>query len=149
MSTVAPLLLVEDSADDRELTMIGLRDAGISDPIEIARDGQEALAYLTDPTRPLPALVLLDLKLPRISGLDVLARLREQERTSLLPIVVLTSSNEESDRLRSYGAGANAYVCKPVGFGDFAEAIKALGLFWLVVNQPPPAIQATDAAARS
>ena len=149
MSTVAALLLVEDSADDRELTMIGLRDAGISNPIEIARDGQEALEYLCDPTRPLPALVLLDLKLPRISGLDVLARLREQERTSLLPVVVLTSSNEESDRLGSYGAGANAYVCKPVEFRDFAAAIKALGLFWLVVNQPPPEIQATDAASAS
>jgi two-component system, response regulator len=149
MSKVTMLLLVEDSADDRELTVIGLRDAGISNPIEIARDGQEALEYLSEPTRPLPALVLLDLKLPRISGLDVLARLREQERTSLLPVVVLTSSNEESDRLRSYGAGANAYVCKPVEFGEFAQAIKALGLFWLVVNQPPPAIQATDAASSS
>jgi two-component system, response regulator len=149
MSKVTTLLLVEDSADDRELTVIGLRDAAISNPIEIARDGQEALEYLSEPTRPLPALVLLDLKLPRISGLDVLARLRERERTSLLPVVVLTSSNEESDRLRSYGAGANAYVCKPVEFGEFAQAIKALGLFWLIVNQPPPAIRATDAASSS
>ncbi len=88
--------------------------------------------------RPLPTVVLLDLNLPRIPGLEVLKRLREQTRTRLVPIVVLTSSNEESDRLRSDNNGANAYVRKPVDFAEFAEAVKTLGLFWLVVNQPPP-----------
>jgi two-component system, response regulator len=138
MTTASVLLLVEDNDDDRELTMMGLREARIANPIEFARDGQEALEYLADPARPLPAVVVLDLQLPRITGLEVLKRLREQSRTKLLPIVVLTSSNEESDRLRSYGEGANAYVRKPVAFTEFTEAVKTLGLFWLVVNQPPP-----------
>ncbi len=132
------ILLVEDDPDDRELCMMALRDSAIANPIELARDGQEALDRLSDPERPLPAVMLLDLKLPRISGLDVLASARAQERTRLLPIVILTSSNEERDRLRGYEGGANAYVCKPVEFGAFAEAIKTLGLFWVLINEPPP-----------
>lgn len=147
MSTSAALLLVEDDADDRELTVMALRDSQIANPVEIARDGQEALEYLADPERPLPAVVLLDLNLPRITGLDVLKRLRAQTRTSLLPIVVLTGSNEEIDRLRSYDNGANAYVRKPVEFAEFAEAVKALGLFWLIVNEPPPELQASNSAS--
>lgn len=140
MSGSPALLLVEDDADDRELTVMALRESAIANPIEIARDGQEALAYLADAARPLPAVVLLDLNLPRINGLEVLTRLREQPRTRLLPIVVLTSSDEESDRLSSYVNGANAYVRKPVAFAEFARAVHTLGLFWLVLNRPPPAL---------
>ena len=114
MSAAAALLLVDDSDDDRELTITALRDSGMANPIRIARDGQEALDLLADPDRGLPAVVLLDLNLPRIGGLDVLKRLRAQDRTRLLPVVILTSSNEESDRLRGYRDGANAYVRKPV-----------------------------------
>lgn len=138
MSLPAPVLLVEDNDDDRELTIMALQTAGLANPIEIARDGREALDYFADATHPLPAVVLLDLQLPRIGGLEVLKRLRGQDRTRLLPIVVLTSSNEETDRLRSYDRGANAYVCKPVQFAAFTEAVTTLGLFWLIVNQPPP-----------
>jgi two-component system response regulator len=138
VSLPAPVLLVEDNDDDRELTIMALQTAGLANPIEIARDGREALDYFADATHPLPAVVLLDLQLPRIGGLEVLKRLRGQDRTRLLPIVVLTSSNEETDRLRSYDRGANAYVCKPVQFAAFTEAVTTLGLFWLIVNQPPP-----------
>lgn len=138
MTSPATILLVEDSANDRELTEIALRESQLVNRIDYARDGQEAVEYFADHARPLPTLVLLDLNLPRIAGLEVLRRLREGERTKLLPIVVLTSSNRESDRVRSYSSGANAYVCKPVEFGGFAKAVQALGLFWLVVNEPPP-----------
>lgn len=145
MNASDPVLLVEDNSDDLDLTLMALRESQLANPIEIARDGQEALAYLADPARALPAVVLLDLNLPRITGLEVLRRLRAQPRTRLLPVVVLTSSDEESDRLRSYDNGANAYVRKPVEFAGFAEAVKTLGLFWLLVNQPPPAIQTASA----
>jgi two-component system, response regulator len=133
-----PILLVEDNQDDRELTILSLQRDNIANPIEVARDGEEALAHLEDPSQPLPDLVLLDLKLPKIMGLDVLKRLRENERTRLLPVVVLTSSREESDRYNSYTDGCNAYVQKPVNFAEFADAVKQLGLFWMVLNQPPP-----------
>ena len=138
MSAIGPILLVEDDPDDRELTIMSLRDSNIANAIDVVRDGPEALSYFTDPARPLPAVILLDLQLPRTSGLDVLKRLREDQRTRLVPIVMLTSSNEESDRQRSYDSGANAYVCKPVDFEGFTEAMRTLGLFWLVVNAPPP-----------
>ena len=133
-----PILFVEDNEDDRELTILALQRDHIANPIEVARDGEEALAYLEDPSRPLPDLVLLDLKLPKIMGLDVLKRLRENERTRLVPVVVLTGSREESDRYNSYTDGCNAYVQKPVNFIEFADAVKQLGLFWMVLNQPPP-----------
>ena len=132
------ILLVEDNPDDRDLAIMALKGSNIANEIDIARDGEEALQYFEDHSRPLPALVLLDLKLPKIMGLDVLKRLRADERTKLMPIVVLTGSNEESDRYRSYVEGVNAYVVKPVEFGNFSEAVKQLGLFWLVINQPPP-----------
>lgn len=138
MSTTAPILLVEDNPDDRELTTLALRESRIANPIDIARDGQEALDYLTDAGRPLPAVVLLDLNLPKIPGLDVLERLRGQPRTRFVPVVILTGSNEEADRLRGYDGGANAYVTKPVEFAGFTEAVKTLGMFWVVVNSPPP-----------
>ena len=117
---------------------MALKGSNIANEIDIARDGEEALQYFEDQSRPLPALVLLDLKLPRIMGLDVLKRLRADERTKLVPVVVLTSSKQETDRYRSYVEGVNAYVVKPVEFDDFSEAVKALGLFWLVINEPPP-----------
>ena len=106
--------------------------------LEVARDGAEALARLEDRSRPLPILVLLDLKLPRISGLEVLKRLRSDKRTRHVPVVVLTSSSEESDLYSSYDSGANAYVRKPVDFDRFTEIVRQLGLFWLVVNEVPP-----------
>ena len=136
--TPGNILLVEDNPDDRDLTIMALRASKIANEIDIARDGEEALRYFEDRSRPLPALVLLDLKLPRIMGLDVLKRLRADERTKLVPIVVLTSSQQESDRYQSYVEGVNAYVVKPVEFDEFSEAVKALGLFWLVINDPPP-----------
>ena len=117
---------------------MALKGSKIANEIDIARDGEEALEYFEDRSRPLPVLVLLDLKLPRIMGLDVLKRLRADERTKLVPIVVLTSSQQESDRYQSYVEGVNAYVVKPVEFGAFSDAVKALGLFWLVINAPPP-----------
>jgi two-component system, response regulator len=145
MSSTHPILLVEDNADDRDLTLMAFKDSNIANRIDIARDGQEALDYLADTSRPLPALVLLDLKLPRIMGLDVLERVRTNPRTRLVPIVVLTSSKEESDRYRSYVRGVNAYVQKPVDFDEFASAVRELGLFWLVLNQPPPGEDHSDA----
>ena len=132
------ILLVEDNPDDRDLTIMALRGGNIANEIDIARDGKEALRYFEDRSRPLPVLVLLDLKLPRIMGLDVLKRLRADERTKLVPIVVLTSSQQERDRCQNYFEGVNAYVVKPVEFDAFSEAVKALGLFWLVINEPPP-----------
>ena len=136
--TPGNILLVEDNPDDRDLTIMALKGSNIANEIDTARDGEEALRYFEDRSRPLPVLVLLDLKLPRIMGLDVLKRLRADERTKLVPIVVLTSSQRESDRYQSYAEGVNAYVVKPVEFGAFSEAVKALGLFWLVINEPPP-----------
>jgi two-component system, response regulator len=132
------ILLVEDNPDDFDLTIMALKGSNIANEIDIARDGEQALEYFEDRSRPLPVLVLLDLKLPKIMGLDVLKRLRADERTKLVPIVVLTSSQQESDRYQSYVEGVNAYVVKPVEFEKFSEAVKGLGLFWLVINEPPP-----------
>ena len=143
MSSQNNILLVEDNPDDRDLMIMALQGSKIANEIDIARDGEEALRYFEDPSRPLPVLVLLDLKLPRIMGVDVLKRLRADERTKLVPIVVLTGSSEESDRYQSYVAGVNAYVVKPVEFDAFSEAVKALGLFWLVINEPPPVRQSS------
>jgi two-component system, response regulator len=138
MNSSNPILLVEDNPDDRDLTIMALQEANVANRIDVARDGEEALAYFADDTRPLPPLVLLDLKLPKIMGLDVLRRLRADERTRMVPVVVLTSSGEESDRQRCYVNGVNAYVRKPVGFDEFSAAVRELGRFWLVINQPPP-----------
>jgi two-component system response regulator len=144
--TKRAILLVEDNPDDEELTLIALRDNNISNPIVVARDGQEALDYLfctgpycdRDP-QTIPAIVLLDLKLPKIDGLEVLRRVRTDEQTRLIPVAVLTSSKEDSDLLRSYQLGANSYIRKPVDFPQFTEAVRQLGLYWLVLNEPPPA----------
>lgn len=137
------ILLVEDNPADEELTLRGLRRSAIANSIVVARDGAEALDRLlgrgeyADPVPPLPQVILLDLKLPKVDGLEVLAALRAHPRTRAVPVVVLTSSVEEQDIVRSYGLGANSYVRKPVDFTEFASAIQQLGLYWLVINQSP------------
>lgn len=133
------ILLVEDNPDDEALMLRGFQRSKLANRIEVARDGAEALAYLVGPdARPLPTLVILDLKLPKVDGLEVLRRVRSEERTRLLPVVILTSSKEEQDLVESYRLGANSYVRKPVDFLQFADAVQTLGLYWLVVNEPPP-----------
>ena len=138
------ILLVEDNPDDEELTLRALRKNNISNEIVVARDGVEALDFLLGTgvhtgrdLSDLPALVLLDLKLPKLDGLEVLKRIRADQRTRLLPIVILTSSKEQQDIVNGYGFGANSYVRKPVNFEEFLEAVKQLGLYWLVLNQQP------------
>lgn len=139
------ILLVEDNPDDELLAIRALKKNNIMNEVVVARDGAEALdflfgtgAYEGRDTREMPQVVLLDLKLPKIDGLGVLKRLREDERTKLLPVVVLTSSKEDKDLNESYRLGANSYIRKPVDFIQFTEAIKQLGLYWLVLNEPPP-----------
>ena len=137
------ILLVEDNASDEKLTLLAFKKCGIANDIVVARDGAAALDYFfgagEQARRPLPAVVLLDLKLPKVDGLEVLRRLRADERTRCLPVVVLTSSKEEEDVGRSYSLGANAYVRKPVDFAEFAQVARTLGLFWLLLNEPVPA----------
>jgi two-component system response regulator len=140
------ILLVEDNPDDVALTLRALKQSRIANEVAVAEDGEKALDYLfaTGPyagrdTSTQPTVILLDLKLPKIDGLDVLRRLRADERTKLLPVVILTSSKEERDLINGYSVGANAYIRKPVDFVQFSEAIQQLGLFWLVLNEPPPA----------
>ena len=139
------ILLVEDNPDDEALTLRALSRYGVKHHVHVARDGVEALDYLFgfkqhgghDPS-PLPTVTLLDLKLPRIDGLEVLRRVREDERTKLLPIVVLTSSREEQDLMQSYGCGANSYIRKPVDFTQFMSAVRQVGAYWLELNEDPP-----------
>lgn len=138
------ILLVEDSSNDVELTLEALERNRIANPVDVVRDGAEALAYLGRTGRyekrsgEDPLVVLLDLKLPKLDGLEVLAAMRGDPALRALPVVMLTSSREERDIVRSYGLGVNAYVVKPVDFEEFNQAIRDLGLFWAVVNQPPP-----------
>jgi two-component system response regulator len=139
------ILLVEDNPDDEELTLRALRQAKVANDIVVARDGAEAIEFVFGEgrhagrdTSKMPAVILLDLKLPKLSGLDVLQRLRADERTRLVPIVVLTSSSEDEDMLKSYRSGANSYVRKPVEFGAFVGAVSQLGVYWVLLNQPPP-----------
>jgi two-component system, response regulator len=139
------ILLVEDNPKDEALTLRALEKSNIVNKVMIARDGVEALDYLFAPgvdggCNPLPELILLDLKLPKIDGLEVLKRIRDNERTRLLPIVILTTSVEDRDRMEGYRLGANSYVRKPVDFAEFARAIIQLGLYWLVLNERPPAV---------
>jgi len=131
------IVLVEDNPDDELLTLRALKKLHIANDIIVLRDGVEALEFLMAPDKPLPHLVLLDLKLPKVDGLRVLQRLRSEPRTQLLPIVVLTSSDEDRDVIEGYRLGANSYIRKPVDFDQFSEAVRQLGLYWLVLNQPP------------
>jgi len=139
-----PILLVEDNPDDEELSLLALKDHKIANDIVVAHDGVETLEYLfatgryagRDPTK-LPALVLLDLKLPKLSGLEVLKCLREDPRTKTIPVVILTSSNEERDIATSYQMGVNSFVRKPIEFHEFQRVVKEIGVYWLLVNQPP------------
>ena len=132
------IVLVEDNPDDEALTLRALRKNNIANQVIVLHDGAEALDFLLAPDAPTPQLVLLDLKLPRIDGLEVLRRLRSEPRTALLPIVVLTSSTEERDMLESYRRHANSYIRKPVDFEQFIDAVRQLGLYWLVLNQIAP-----------
>lgn len=132
------ILLVEDDPDDETLTIRALEKANVANHVVVARDGEEALDRLLGGGE-LPQVVLLDLKLPKIDGLEVLRRIRADERTRMLPVVVLTSSTEDRDIVTSYSLGANSFVCKPVDFLQFADAVRRLGLYWLLVNRPPPA----------
>ncbi len=138
------ILLVEDSADDEVLTLRALRDNNITNEIVVAHDGVDALDYLYGTgsyegrdKEDLPQVVLLDLKLPRIDGHDVLRRIRSEELTALLPVVILTSSREEHDLLKGYREGANSFIVKPVEFGEFSEAVRRLGMYWTLLNTPP------------
>ena len=144
MSTLARILIVEDDPNDVELTLTALGDYNLANEVVVTRDGQQALDYLycqgEFASRPIdnPAVMLLDLKLPKIDGLEVLQKIKSDDRLKMIPVVVLTSSHEESDKMRSYRLGVNAYVVKPVDFHEFVNAVKELGAFWAVVNEPPP-----------
>jgi two-component system response regulator len=139
------ILLVEDNSSDEELTLLALRKCNILNKVVVARDGSEALEYLFGrgayagrDTNDVPQVVLLDLNLPKISGVEVLRAIRADEGTKLLPVVILTSSKEDRDLAEGYASGANSYIVKPVDFVQFAEAVRQLGMYWLVLNQPPP-----------
>lgn len=140
MSTTSRcILLVEDDPDHELLTIRALKKANIANDIHVARDGSEAVDILFGPDALKPQVILLDLKLPKLDGLEVLRRIRETDSTRTLPVVVLTSSDEERDVIRSYQLGVNSYIRKPVNFTDFAEATRQLGMYWLVLNECPPA----------
>ena len=144
MAELKPILLVEDNPKDVELTLAALAKSQLANEVVVARDGAEALDYLMSrgayATRlpGYPAVVLLDIKLPKVDGLEVLAEIKRNPATRHVPVVMLTSSREESDLVRSYELGVNAFVVKPVGFKDFFEAIQDLGVFWAILNEPPP-----------
>jgi DNA-binding response OmpR family regulator len=144
MTGLGRILIVEDDPNDVELTLTALTDYNLANEVVIARDGQQALDYLycrgEFAARPAgnPAVMLLDLKLPRVGGLEVLQQIKSDERLKMVPVVVLTSSHEEKDMMRSYKLGVNAYVVKPVDFHEFVNAVKELGVFWAVINEPPP-----------
>jgi CheY-like chemotaxis protein len=144
MNDLKPILLVEDNPNDLELTMVALGKTNLLNEVIIARDGEEALDFLqyrgkfSQRTRGNPAFVLLDLKLPKFDGLQVLEAIKNDPSLRQVPVIMLTSSREEQDLLRSYKLGVNAYVVKPVGFQEFISAIQDLGVFWAVLNEPPP-----------
>lgn len=144
MAKLETILLVEDNPDDVELTRRAFKKNNIKNDIIVANDGAEALDYLfatgkyAGRAAGLPQVILLDLKLPKVDGLSVLKQIRGDARTCLLPVVILTSSKEEQDLIQGYGLGANSYIRKPVSFEDFTEAVRQLGLYWLVLNEPPP-----------
>jgi CheY-like chemotaxis protein len=144
MSELGRILLVEDDPRDVELTLTALGESNLANEVVVTRDGEQALDYLycrgefSTRANDHPAVMLLDLKLPKVDGLEVLRQIKSDERLKLIPVVVLTSSHEEKDLVRSYRLGVNAYVVKPVDFREFLNAIKELGVFWALINQPPP-----------
>jgi DNA-binding response OmpR family regulator len=144
MTGLGRILIVEDDPNDVELTLTALTDYNLANEVVVTRDGQQALDYLycrgefSTRSSGNPAVMLLDLKLPKVSGLEVLQQIKSDERLKMMPVVVLTSSNEEKDMVRSYSLGVNAYVVKPVDFHEFVNAVKELGVFWAVINEPPP-----------
>jgi DNA-binding response OmpR family regulator len=144
MPDLRPIVLVEDDANDVELTLLALAEHSLANPIVVLRDGVAALDYLyargehAGQPRPNPVVMLLDLKMPKLNGLDVLKQIKSDERLKLLPVVMLTSSREERDMVASYQLGVNAYVVKPVSFQEFVSAIRGLGIFWALINEPPP-----------
>jgi CheY-like chemotaxis protein len=144
MTTLGRILIVEDDPNDVELTLTALTDYNLANEVVVTRDGQQALDYLycrgqfNTRSTGNPAVMLLDLKLPKIDGLEVLQQIKSDERLKMIPVVVLTSSHEEKDMMRSYRLGVNAYVVKPVDFHEFVNAVKELGVFWAVINEPPP-----------
>jgi len=142
------ILLVEDNADDEALTLRALKKNNIRNEVVVARDGSEALDYLFGSgahtgrdLHVMPQIILLDLKLPKVDGFEVLNRVRSREATKLLPVVILTTSNEDQDRIRGYDLGANSFVRKPVEFDKFIEAVRQLGLYWLILNEAPPVLR--------
>jgi CheY-like chemotaxis protein len=144
MERLGRILMVEDDSKDVELSLTALEEYNLANEVVIVRDGQEALDYLkcqgqfSDRPDDNPAVILLDLKLPKVDGLEVLNIIKSDERLKMIPVVVLTSSREERDMMRSYQLGVNAYVVKPVDFHEFVNAVRELGVFWAVINQPPP-----------
>ncbi|QHN02848.1 response regulator [Granulicella sp. WH15] len=132
------ILLVEDDPDHELLTIRALKKSSIANEVKVAHDGEEALDILFGPEPMQPQVILLDLKLPKVDGLEVLRRIRSDERTLMLPVVILTSSDEERDLVASYKMGVNSYIRKPVNFNDFAEATRQLGMYWLLLNECPP-----------
>ncbi|MGB3202617.1 MAG: response regulator [Nodosilinea sp.] len=139
MTPLRPILLVEDNPDDERLTLRALHRGHLANPVVVARNGEEALQQMFGPG-PLPCVVLLDLKLPKVDGLEVLRQLRACDRTRLLPVVVLTSSSEDRDMIESYSLGANSYVRKPVNVDEFTEAVRQLSLYWVLINEIPPTL---------
>jgi CheY-like chemotaxis protein len=144
MSEIKRMLLVEDDPHDLEMTLLVLKKNNLRNEIQIARDGEEALHYLYHQLSANPtelqslAVILLDLKLPKIDGIEVLRQIRADERLKMIPVVMLTSSREERDLIEAYKLGVNAYVVKPLNFREFADTIKGVGLFWTIINEPPP-----------
>jgi CheY-like chemotaxis protein len=144
MTTLARILIVEDDPNDVELTLTALEEYNLANEVVVTRDGQEALDYLhrrgqySNRSDENPAVILLDLKLPKVDGLQVLQQIKSDERLKMVPVIVLTSSHQEKDVMRSYKLGVNAYVVQPVDFHEFVNAVKELGVFWAVTNEPPP-----------
>jgi len=144
MPDLRPIVLAEDDANDVELTLLALAEHNLANPVVVLRDGVAALDFLysrgeyADQARPNPVVLLLDLKMPKLNGLDVLKQIKSDDRLKLLPVVILTSSREERDLVASYQLGVNAYVVKPVSFQEFVSAIRGLGMFWALINEPPP-----------
>ena len=156
MSSAVEILLVEDNPDDLELTLRTLRKHQLANHVEIARDGAEALDFIFATgdythrrTEDRPRVILLDLKLPKVNGLEVLQRVRADPHTRSIPIVMWTASPEDRDRIASYNLGVNSYIVKPANFGQFAEAVRQVGFYWLLLNQPPPSSRVRAREGRS